>query len=297
MYFVTYQYASFSEAGILTADFKRVVPVTTIGKVLGLKLPEQMTDFIRLADDALIASTSKAMADNPNMGINLNSVKLLAPIPKPERNIFCLGKNYTEHVKEIKNIPGLGAAPESPIYFSKLSSSVTGPDSVILSHANATKQIDYEVELAVIIGKEGSDIAKSDAEAYIFGYTVANDITARDLQKKHSQWYKGKSLDTFCPLGPAIVHKSALPLPLNLGIRCRVNGETRQESTTGHMIFDIPTIISDLSQGVTLYPGDIILTGTPAGVGLAQDPPAFLKHGDIVEAEIEKIGILRNHIQ
>ena len=276
MYFVTYQYASFSEAGILTADFKRVVPVTTIGKVLGIKLPEQMTDFIRLADDALIASIEKAMADNPNMGINLNSVKLLAPMPKPERNIFCLGKNYTEHVQEIKNIPGLGAAPESPIYFSKLSSSVTGPDSVILSHANATKQIDYEAELAVIIGKEGSDIAKSDAEDYIFGYTVANDI---------------------CPLGPAIVHKSALPLPLNLGIRCRVNGETRQESTTGHMIFDIPTIISDLSQGVTLYPGDIILTGTPAGVGLAQDPPAFLKHGDVVEAEIEKIGILRNHIQ
>lgn len=297
MYFVTYQYASFSEAGILTADKERVVPITTIGKVLGMKLPESMNAFIDMADDTLIDAVRDAMDANPNMGIDLGLIKLLAPIPQPRRNIFCLGKNYLEHVSELKTLPNLNGAPESPIYFSKLSSAVTGPESVILSHASATKQVDYEAELAVIIGKEGENIAKEDAEDYIFGYTVANDITARDLQRRHSQWYKGKSLDTFCPLGPAIVHKSEMPLPIKRRISCRVNGEIRQDSYTDRMIFDIPTIINDLSQGMTLKPGDIILTGTPAGVGAAHNPPAFLQHGDIVEAEIEGIGVLKNRIE
>lgn len=297
MYYVTYQYASFSEAGILSADRKRVVPVTTIGKVMGIKLPERMIDFISAADDELIANIERAMAQNPNMGIDLARVRLLAPIPKPARNIFCLGKNYADHVGEIKNIAGLEGAPKAPIYFSKLPSTVTGPDSPILSHANLTKQVDYEAELAVIIGTEGTEIPVEKAEDYIFGYTVANDITARDIQRMHSQWYKGKSLDTFCPMGPAIVHKNAMPLPISAGIRCRINGELRQESNIDHMLFDIPFIINDLSQGVTLYPGDIILTGTPAGVGIAQDPPRFLKHGDVLETEVDGIGTLRNTIK
>ncbi|MBC3795550.1 fumarylacetoacetate hydrolase family protein [Acetobacterium tundrae] len=297
MYFVTYQYNAFNEGGILTEDEKKVLPITTIGKLMGLKFPERLIDFIPIATDKLLADIQNKMAENPNLGINLSLVKLLAPIPKPPRNIFCLGKNYADHAKEIKNIPSLTELPESPIYFSKLPTSVTGPDTVILSHAKATKEIDYEVELAIIIGKEGSDIPKEKAEAYIFGYTIANDITARDLQKKHSQWYKGKSLDTFCPLGPKILHKSALKLPFNIALTCRVNGEIRQHSTTSHMIFDIPTIISDLSKGITLLPGDIILTGTPAGVGCARKPPLFLQHGDKIEAEIEKIGVLRNIIE
>lgn len=297
MYFVTYQYAAFQEAGIVMKNSRKIVPVTTVGKLMGERLPEKMSDFIAVCDDNMIARMQEILTAEPEIGIDLDPVKLLAPIPRPRRNIFCLGKNYADHAKEIKNIPSLGDVPESPIYFSKLSSAVTGPDSVILSHANATKQIDYEVELAVIIGKEGENIAAEDAEDYIFGYTVANDITARDLQRRHSQWYKGKSLDTFCPLGPAIAHKSVLPLPFDLGLRLRVNGETRQESHTANMIFDIPTIINDLSQGMTLKPGDIILTGTPAGVGFASDPPAFLNSGDVVEAEIDKIGILRNTIE
>lgn len=297
MYFVTYKYNEFSEGGILTADKTKVLPITTIGKLMGIKLPERLIDFIPLATDAMLTDMKKAMAEHASLGINLSLVKLLAPIPKPPRNIFCLGKNYADHAKEIKNIPTLADVPEHPIYFSKLPTAVTGPDTVILSHAKATKEIDYEAELAIIIGKEGTDIPKDLAEAYIFGYTVANDITARDLQKKHSQWYKGKSLDTFCPLGPGILHKDSLPLPFDLGITCRVNGEIRQQSSTGKMIFDIPTIISDLSQGMTLLPGDIILTGTPAGVGFALNPPQFLKHGDKVEAEIEKIGVLRNTIE
>ena len=297
MYFVTYQYASFSEAGVLTDDRKRIIPITSIGKLLNMKLPEKMTDFIRVCDDKLIADIQSILNANPTLGIAASKLKLLAPIPKPERNIFCLGKNYRDHVKEIDNIPNLRDTPESPIYFSKLSSAVTGPDSVILSHKSATRQVDYEVELAVIIGKKGANIKPRDAEKYIFGYTIANDITARDLQRKHSQWYKGKSLDTFCPLGPVILHKSAVAFPPDLSIRCRINGELRQESTTGQMIFDIPEILSDLSRGVTLYPGDIILTGTPSGIGMAQHPPKFLEHGDIVESEIEGIGTLKNTIQ
>jgi 2-keto-4-pentenoate hydratase/2-oxohepta-3-ene-1,7-dioic acid hydratase in catechol pathway len=297
MYFVTYQYNAFSEGGILTADQKKVLPITNIGKLMGLKFPERLIDFIPMVTADLLSEIDKIITANPNLGINRELVKLLAPIPKPPRNIFCLGKNYADHAKEIKNIPSLTELPESPIYFSKLPTSVTGPDTVILSHANATKQIDYEAELAIVVGKKGTDIPREQAEDYIFGYTIANDITARDLQKKHSQWYKGKSLDTFCPLGPVILHKSALKLPFDLEITCRVNGEVRQHSNTGRMIFDIPTIISDLSKGMTLLPGDIILTGTPAGVGVALNPPQFLQHGDKLEAEIEKIGILRNTIE
>lgn len=297
MYFVTYQYKAFTEGGILTDNTKKVLPITALGKLMGLKFPEDLIDFIPLATDELLACIQNIIIQNPGFGIDLNRVKLLAPIPKPRRNIFCLGKNYADHAKEIKNIPSLGEIPKSPIYFSKLSTSITGPDTVILSHKNATREIDYEVELAIIIGKEGSNIKKEEAENHIFGYTIANDITARDLQKKHSQWYKGKSLDTFCPLGPAILHKNALALPFDIELTCRVNGDVRQRSTTANMIFDIPSIISDLSQGITLLPGDIILTGTPAGVGVALDPPQFLRHGDVIESEIKKIGILKNTIE
>lgn len=297
MYFVTYKYASFKEAGIVMESAQKIVPVTTIGQMMGVRFPEDMTDFIKLATPETVEAMKEILTQNPGLGIDYDSVKLLAPIPRPKRNIFCLGKNYAEHAKEVKSLSTPAEVPESPIYFSKLSSSVTGPDSLILSHLNATRKIDYEVELAIVIGKEGADIPKDKAEDYIFGYTIANDITARDLQRKHSQWYKGKSLDTFCPLGPAIAHKSILPLPFDLDITLRVNGETRQKSKTGNMVFDIPTIIADLSQGVTLYPGDIILTGTPAGVGMAQNPPNYLSSGDVVEAEIEHIGILRNTVE
>lgn len=297
MYFITYQYNELREAGILTKKTKKVIPITALGKLMGLNLPEDLIDFIPMATRELLLDMHKIMTENPGLGIDLSLITLLAPIPKPSRNVFCIGKNYADHAREIKNIPSMGEIPENPIYFSKLPTSITGPDMVILSHTNTTEQIDYEVELAVIIGKKGTNISKIDAEEYIFGYTIANDISARDLQKKHSQWFKGKSLDTFCPLGPWILHKESLPLPFDIALTCRVNGELRQHSTTGNMIFDIPTIISDLSQGLTLLPGDIILTGTPAGVGAARNPPEFLKHGDVIESEIEKIGLLKNRIE
>jgi len=296
MYFVTYQYNGLSEAGLLTENSKKVTPITVLGKLMGCDLPVALIDFIPMATKELLLDIRQIMTENPDLGIELSHIKLLAPIPKPPRNIFCIGKNYADHAKEIKNIPSMGEIPEYPIYFSKLPTSITGPETTILSHANITEKIDYEVELAVIIGKKGTNISKLNAEEYIFGYTIANDISARDLQKKHSQWFKGKSLDTFCPLGPWVIHKESLPLPFDIALICRVNGDVRQHSTTGNMIFDIPTIISDLSQGLTLLPGDIILTGTPAGVGFARNPPEFLKHGDVIESEIEKIGLLKNII-
>jgi len=230
MYFVTYQYNTLSEAGLLAEDTKKIIPLSVLGKLMGLNLPEHLIDFIPLATDAILLAMRKIISENPELGIELNRIKLLAPISRPNRNIFCIGKNYADHAKEIKNIPSMGEIPENPIYFSKLPTTITGPDTVILTHADTTEKIDYEVELAVVIGKKGTNISKVEAEDHIFDYTIANDISARDLQKKHSQWFKGKSLDTFCPLGPAILHKSALPLPFDIALTCRINGEIRQHS-------------------------------------------------------------------
>jgi 2-keto-4-pentenoate hydratase/2-oxohepta-3-ene-1,7-dioic acid hydratase in catechol pathway len=157
--------------------------------------------------------------------------------------------------------------------------------------------VDYEAELALIIGKKGKDIAPEDAEQYVFGYTVINDVSARDLQKRHEQWFKGKNLDTFCPMGPCLIEKDDLPYPPELDIRCTVNGEIRQDSNTRKLIFDIPTIISDLSKGMTLLPGDIISTGTPSGVGVGFTPPRFLADGDRIECRIEGIGTLSNQVE
>lgn len=227
----------------------------------------------------------------------LDEIKLLAPIPYPPRNVFCLGKNYADHAQEIKmtQISDTGI-PDCPIYFTKIASPAIAHGDQIRFSPQVTQQVDYEVELAVVIGKAGRDIKAQEAEDYVFGYTIANDISARDLQGAHKQWFKGKSLDTFCPMGPVLVHKSVLPMPVELNIQCRVNGELRQDSNTREMIFDIPAIISDLSRGLTLLPGDIIMTGTPSGVGMGFEPPRLLADGDIVECYIEKIGKLVNQV-
>ncbi len=235
--------------------------------------------------------------NNSSLALDLDKVKILTPIENPIRNIFCLGKNYLDHALEIKGLRGSeDDLPKFPIYFSKLADPPIGDLDDIRAYGELTDKLDYEVELAVIIGKDGRDIAKEEAEDYIFGYTIANDISVRNLQRKHGQWFKGKSLDTHCPIGPWIVHKSLIPFPVNLNIKSYVNEELRQNSNTEHLIFDIPYIISDLSKGMTLRAGDIILTGTPAGVGLGFDPFKFLKPGDKVTCEIEKIGSLTNYI-
>jgi 2-keto-4-pentenoate hydratase/2-oxohepta-3-ene-1,7-dioic acid hydratase in catechol pathway len=212
-----------------------------------------------------------------------------APIPRPFRHIICLGKNYEEHAKEL-----LGEVPKAPVYFTKTACPAMGDGAKIPLHEHLTQKVDYEVELAVIIGKTAAKVTPQAAEEVIFGYTILNDITARDLQAKHEQWFLAKSLDGFAPLGPHIVTRDEIPNPAALTIKSHVNDELRQSSTTANLIFTIPQIISNLSQALTLHPGDIIATGTPAGVGHALSPPQYLKPGDKVKCEIENIGTLTN---
>jgi len=218
----------------------------------------------------------------------LKRARLLAPISMPARNIFCLGRNYADHAAE------RGAAvPEHPVYFTKPTTAVVGPGDDVIHHA-ITKELDYEVELAVVIGTGGRDIPRADALRHVFGYTIINDVTARDLQKRHNQWFKGKSLDTFCPMGPMLVTADEIPDPQALAISLRVNGQSRQSSNTSKMIFPVAQCIEVLSQAMTLLPGDIIATGTPDGVGAATG--TFLRAGDRIEAEVEGIGILASKV-
>ena len=228
--------------------------------------------------------------------VQLGRAKIISPIPWPRKNVILLGVNYKEHVEEGARARSLELKyPEAPVFFTKPATSVIGHLGKVVHH-RATEKLDYEIELAVIIGKKGRDIPKEKVYDYIFGYTICLDMTARDLQRRHGQWFKGKSLDTLCPLGPWIVHKSALPNPQALRLICRVNGEVMQDDNTSNMIFDIPTTIESLSSGMTLEPGEIISTGTPSGVGFARVPPFFLKPGDKVEGEIEGIGVLQVEI-
>ncbi|BCJ88534.1 fumarylacetoacetate hydrolase family protein [Effusibacillus dendaii] len=227
--------------------------------------------------------------------IPVSEIVLQAPIPNPKRNIFCLGINYREHAYEFRQTKDEAkAVPKYPIVFSKATTTVIGPGQQINSHPEITKELDYEAELAIIIGKEGTNIGKEEAYEYIFGYTMINDVTARDLQRRDAQWLLSKSLDTFCPMGPCLVTSDEISTPVKLNIQSRVNGEIRQNSNTEYLIFDIPTIIQTVSTGITLKPGDIIATGTPSGVGMGFQPPRFLKSGDVVEVEIEKLGVLKN---
>ena len=222
------------------------------------------------------------------LGRPLDRTRLLAPIPRPRKNVFCMGRNYAEHAAERGAVP-----PTEPVFFTKAPTTVVGPEAAIVQHA-VTQALDYEVELAAVIGRGGRDLAAGDALGHVFGYTVLDDVTARDLQKSHQQWFKGKSLDTFCPMGPVLVTADEIPDPQGLGIRLRVNGQLRQEATTGQMIFDVATLLAVLSAGLTLEPGDILATGTPSGVGAATG--TYLKPGDLVEAEIDGIGCLRNRV-
>jgi 2-keto-4-pentenoate hydratase/2-oxohepta-3-ene-1,7-dioic acid hydratase in catechol pathway len=230
--------------------------------------------------------------------IGLEQVKLLAPII-PARNIFCVGKNYRAHAKEFSR-SGFEAGAvkgaevdEYPAVFTKPTTSIVGPFDVVSLHSHVTSAVDYEAELALIIGKAGRDIRKADAYRHIWGYTIVNDVTARDRQRNHKQWFMGKALDTFCPMGPWVVTSEELD-PADLTIKCWVNGELRQDANTRDLLFDIPTLIETISAGLTLQPGDVIATGTPAGVGAGFTPPRFLKPGDEVSIEISGIGTLTN---
>lgn len=247
---------------------------------------------------ALIGRAKLPPVLNP---IPLREVRLEAPIPRPIRNIFCVGKNYHEHAKEFASSgfdssAALGTVPQHPIIFSKLPDCVVPHRAPVLLDRAVSTAIDYEAELAVIIGSEGRRIGKDKALDHVWGYTIINDVTARDLQGRHSQWLIGKSQDTFGPMGPWAVTRDEIDLG-NTQVRCWINDEIRQDQSTAALIFDVPTLIATISEGITLMPGDIIATGTPAGVGIGFKPPRYLMPGDVMKVEISGIGVLENEVR
>ncbi|HLI13338.1 MAG TPA: fumarylacetoacetate hydrolase family protein [Alphaproteobacteria bacterium] len=262
--------------------------------------PPSLAAIIAAGEAGLEAVRVVARADERELAgalVPWSEVRLRAPIERPAKNVFCVGRNYAEHVAEGYRARGQELKlPEHPQFFTKPRTAVIGPDAAFPLDENVTQKLDYEVELAVIIGTTGRDIPAARAYDHVFGYTILNDITARDLQRRHEQWFKGKALDASCPMGPWIVHKSAIADPQRLAISLTVNGETRQSANTAQMIFPIAQIIEVLSRGMTLEAGDIIATGTPSGVGFAMEPPRFLKPGDVVECRIEGIGRLATPI-
>lgn len=301
MRFVTAEVNNESFVGVMTESLDQVIHLGKAVEAMGdkLQLPKTMIDCIALGEGFIDAA--KAVLSwldktdrRADYQYSADDVKLVAPIPRPSKNIFCVGKNYAAHAIELGSKKDI---PEHIIIFSKAPTAVIGHEGIVLNHKNVTDCLDYEGELAVIIGKAGKQISKEAAMDYVFGYTIVNDITARDLQERHKQYLLGKSLDTSCPMGPYIVHKSLIAEPGNLCVETKVNGEIRQSAKTEQFIFDIPTIISTISQGTTLEPGDIIATGTPAGVGKGFKPPRYLHPGDIVEVTIEGIGTLSNTIE
>ena len=278
-----------------------------VGQVLDLiaagGLPAGVTDMqgiIASGAPALAAIRAALAHPAPAALLPLEQVTLMAPIPRPHRNLFCVGRNYMDHVAEGDRTRGITESelPKFPQFFTKAPDTVIAPGAAIPDHTatGVTKWLDYEAELTLIIGKPGANISKEDALSHVFGWTIGNDVTGRDLQRRHGQWFKGKSLDRSCPLGPWIVPADELDAA-DLAIQLWVNGEQRQSSRTSKMIFDVKEIIHQLSMGFTLLPGDVILTGTPEGVGYAMQPPQVLKDGDVVDIEIEGIGRLSNPVR
>ena len=299
MRLVTFVHAGTARVGAVVGD--RVVDLAALAeKDGGSALPADMLAFID-GGEANLARARQLLekADPAREGLALAEVRLLAPIPRPRQNVLAVGRNYKEHVAEGARAQGQAVSlPEHPVYFTKRASAVVGPEAPIPWDETLTEGLDWEAELAVVLGRQGKDIAPDRVYDYVFGYTCGNDISARDLQiRRHgSQWFKGKSLDASCPLGPWIVTRDELPNPHALNIVCRVNGQIKQQANTSEVIFEIPTLVAELSRGFTLEPGDILLTGTPSGVGFARTPPEYLRSGDVVEVEIEGIGTLRNPV-
>ncbi len=286
MKLLTYRYDGVERVGALRGD-----------EVIDLSpLAASMLELIDGGPD-LLAEARKLVAAAEG-GLALAEIELRAPIPRPRKNIICLGMNYAAHAIESLRAKGLPEKlPEYPVFFSKMPTAVNHPNAPVPLMPDVSAQRDWEVELAVIIGRRGRDIPASAALDYVFGYTIMNDVSARDLQTRHQQFFYSKSLDGSAPLGPWIVTADEIPDPHALGIRLRLNGELVQNSTTRDMIFDIPTCIATFSRGITLEPGDIIATGTPAGVGMGMTPQRWLKAGDVMEAEIDGIGVLRNTVE
>ncbi len=285
MKLLTYRYEGVERVGALRGD--EVIDLSPVAASM-LELIEGGPELLAEARKVVEAAAG---------GPALAAVELRAPIPRPRKNIICLGMNYAAHAIESLRAKGLPEKlPQHPVFFSKMPTAVNHPNAPVPLMADVSSQRDWEVELAVIIGKRGRDIPASEAYNYIFGYTILNDVSARDLQSRHHQFFYSKSLDGSAPMGPWIVTADEIPDPHALGIRLRLNGELVQNSVTRDMIFDIPTCIATFSHGVTLEPGDIIATGTPAGVGMGMTPQRWLQAGDVMEAEIDGIGVLRNEV-
>lgn len=276
MKLVTFEYRGREQAGILEGD--RVRP-----------LPGTMNEIIE----------NQALLGRPGEALPLEAVRLLAPIPRPRQDIVCLGLNYTEHAEEAFGYSrqAFSADRNHPVFFSKRATYCQGSGEPIPAHADLTQRLDYETELAVVLGRDALNVPEAEAEEYIFGYTIVNDVSARDLQTRHKQWYFGKSLDGFCPMGPCIVTRDEIAWPPALRIATRVNGAPRQDSNTRMLIHGIAEIISTLSAGMLLKAGTVIATGTPKGVAMGMETPAFLAAGDVVACEIEGIGTLENRVE
>ena len=286
MKLITYRQNGAEHVGALTEDGTGVLP-----------LP--VSDMNTLIETMTLTDLRSAVAAaERGSALALSDVELLAPIPRPRQDVLCLGMNYLAHAEEAVRYSADAFRKERPVavYFSKRVSEAGKPDGVIPRHAGLTDRLDYEAELAVVLGRTARDVKAADAADCIFGYTVLNDVSARDLQTGHKQWYFGKSLDGFTPMGPVLVTADEIAYPPALEITCRVNGELRQQSNTSLLITSIGQILEELTAGMTLLPGTIIATGTPAGVGMGFDPPKFLQSGDVVECAIEGIGTLRSTV-
>lgn len=294
---VTFEDLGLVQWGVLNADETGVYSAIALEEAFFTPLPETMLEFIRQGNEGLLA-LGDALGQNERTDAvkakPLDTVRIMAPIPNLERNVFCIGKNYTEHIAEFDKT-AMPKPPKYPLIFTKATTSVIGPDDAINLHTNVTNAVDYEGELAVIIGKAGSDIPVSEAMDYVYGFTILNDVTSRDLQANHIQWFHGKSLDTFCPMGPYVLLRDAAPDTFD--VVTKVNDEVRQDASTGEFIFTIPQLIKTISEGTTLLPGDVIATGTPSGVGVGFNPPRYLKTGDTVSIEISGIGTLTNPVK
>ena len=279
MRFVTYRSADGSVApGLLEGDAIRPLAAPTL------------RDYIALEPQARMARHASADL------VPLAAVTLEAPV-RPARNVFCVGRNYLEHAREGAMAAGRELKlPQVPTFFTKATTAIAGPGAILRLEVRLSREYDYEAELAIVIGSTCKDVTQAEALGVVFGYTALNDVTARNLQREHGQWFKGKSLDDCCPLGPWIVTPDEIADPQSLRIGFRLNGVEKQHGNTADMIFRIPRLIAELSKGMTLLPGDVVATGTPAGVGFARVPPEFLADGDVMEVEIERIGALRNTV-
>lgn len=297
MKLITYEKNKKEQVGILNTAETHIYPISSFG--LSYRTMKELIQMITEEEKSLLSASADRIPEEVSGSLPKEDVRLLAPIPCPDQDVICLGINYMAHADEASRYKedAFGGERPYPIYFSKRVNRAVADGEPILSHADLVDSLDYEAELAVIIGKEAKDVKEADASEYVFGYTVLNDVSARNVQTRHKQWYFGKSLDGFTPMGPCVLTADAVPFPPKLAISSKVNGELRQNSNTELLIFGIAHVISELTRGMTLKAGTIIATGTPAGVGMGFQPPKFLKPGDVVECMIEGIGSITNPVR